>query len=156
MSRRTLAYLFLIIGLIGFLDASYLAIKHYRGEVPPCSFVAGCEAVTTSRYSLIANVPVALLGALYYLTVLVLTIGYLDTRKPILLTLASALTPLGFLASLWFVYLQAAVIRAWCLYCLVSAGTSAALFGLGMGQLALPPERWWQRLAARLRSLIKR
>ena len=42
---------FFISALIGFIDASFLTIEHYRGVVPPCSIISGCEKVTTSEYS---------------------------------------------------------------------------------------------------------
>ena len=127
-----LVSLFLIVSLLGFLDAAYLTIEHYRGVVPPCAIVTGCETVTTSQFSLILGVPVALLGAMYYLLLTVLSILYFDTKNERWIKRAAILTPLGLLASTWFIYLQAFIIKAWCLYCLGSATTSLALFVLGM------------------------
>ena len=120
------------VSLLGFLDAAYLTIEHYRGVVPPCAIVTGCETVTTSQFSLILGVPVALLGAMYYLLLTVLSILYFDTKNERWIKRAAILTPLGLLASTWFIYLQAFIIKAWCLYCLGSATTSLALFVLGM------------------------
>ena len=151
MSRHTLTYLFLAFSLIGFLDASYLTIKHYRGETPPCSLVAGCEAVTTSQYSLLWNVPVALVGAIYYLTILFLSIYYLDSRKSAILNLAATLTVVGFVASLYFIILQWLVIKAWCLYCLASAATSTSLFALGLITIFHPPANWWNQFKSHWR-----
>ena len=118
--------------LLGFLDAAYLTIEHYRGVVPPCAIVSGCAAVTTSQYSLIFGIPVALLGAIYYLLITALCILYFDTKQTKILKIIARLTILGLLASLYFVYLQAFIIHAWCLYCLGSAATSTILFILGL------------------------
>lgn len=123
--------IFLVVAVIGFLDAAYLSIVHYRGEIPPCT-IDGCEVVLTSAQSQIAGVPVALLGALYYLALLILSIAYLDRKKEKLIKLASKLTILGFLASIYFVYLQFFVIKEICQYCMVSAGTSTILFIIGI------------------------
>ena len=76
MKHPKLAFAFLFVSFFGFLDATYLTINHYQGKIPPCSIVVGCEIVTTSRYSLFLNIPVALIGAIYYLTVFVLTVLY--------------------------------------------------------------------------------
>lgn len=119
------------IALIGFADATYLTISHYMNAIPPCT-TGGCETVLTSKYSTIYGIPQALLGSLYYLAALILLILYMDGRKEIFLKLFTYLVPVGFIASLVFLYLQAFVIHAWCLYCLGSAATSTILFGLGI------------------------
>src|SRR3989338_6679480 len=97
---------FLALSLIGFLDASYLAAKHYLGEPVVCSLLEGCEEVLTIKYALIAGVPVALFGVFYYLAVFILVVLYLYTNRERFLRSAAYLTITGFLASLWFVYLQ--------------------------------------------------
>lgn len=127
-----LAVSFLIASAVGFADATYLAAKHFLGTPVACSLLEGCEQVTSSPYAVIFGVPVALLGAFYYLAILILTVAYLDSRKLRLLKLASYLTWFGFSASLYFVYLQIFVIKAICLYCVVSAFTSTLLFIFGI------------------------
>lgn len=125
------AIIFLAVSALGFLDATYLTIEHYRGNIPPCT-IQGCEIVLTSAQSKIAGIPVALLGSLYYLTLLILSIAYLDNKNESLIKIASKFTSLGFVASLYFVYLQFFVIKEICQYCMVSAGASTLLFIIGM------------------------
>lgn len=127
---------FLIVSALGFADAIYLTTQHFLGAPVACSILKGCEQVTTSPYSLIFGIPVALLGSLYYLTIIVLSVIYLDSRKIYFLNTIAKITPLGFLASLYFVYLQIFIIKAICLYCMGSAVTSTILFILGMICLA--------------------
>ncbi len=124
-----------MVSFLGFADASYLTIEHLRGVPPNCSFLEGCAEVTSSPYSEIAGIPVALGGALYYLSILLLSIAFLDSKKETLFRLACLLTPLGFLASAYFVFLMAFVIQALCIYCLGSAISSTLLFILGMYSL---------------------
>ncbi|MBI5912936.1 vitamin K epoxide reductase family protein [Candidatus Azambacteria bacterium] len=133
MPRRLkiIAILFCIVSSIGLLDAAYLTIKHYRGGVPPCT-IHGCEVVLTSAQSEIAGVPVALLGALYYAAIFLLSLAYVISKKEKVLRHAAYITPAGFIASAYFVYLQLFVINAICLYCMASATTSTMLFMLGM------------------------
>lgn len=122
----------LTVGLIGFVDATYLTIQHYRGASLDCYLLSGCEEVTTSRYAKIGSISIALLGALYYLSVILLSGAYLDTKRNWLLTIISSLTTVGFLVSIFLVYLQIFVIRALCSYCLLSAFVASVLFVLAV------------------------
>ncbi|MBI2037386.1 MAG: vitamin K epoxide reductase family protein [Candidatus Magasanikbacteria bacterium] len=119
---------FLAVSAVGFVDATYLTAKHFLGEPITCSILHGCEQVTASEYSIMFGLPVALLGALYYLSVLLLITIYLQTKQRAPLLLVSLLTLFGFLFSLRFVYLQIFVIKAICIFCMVSATTSTLLF----------------------------
>jgi len=129
---KPFAIAFLILSFLGFLDSAYLTVEHYRGVAPPCSLLSGCERVTTSPYSRLLGVPVALAGALYYLVLLLMTVFALEEAAARALHWALRLAPLGFLASMWFVFVQAFLLRAFCLYCLFSAATSTALFAVAL------------------------
>jgi uncharacterized membrane protein len=117
----------LIAALIGFADASYLTIEHYKNVIPPCS-VGGCETVLTSSYSTVAGIPEALLGAIYYLVILVGLFAYLDTKKPAILKWTLIIPILGFIYEVWLVYLQLFVIHSICEYCMLSALVTLVLF----------------------------
>jgi len=121
-----------IIALIGFADASYLTAEHVRGTIPPCTILNGCQTVLTSSYAVLFGMPLPVLGMLYYGTALVLLIAYFDMRDGRMLRIFSWLTAIGFLGSVYFVYLQVFVLAAYCLYCLVSAATSTLLFVSGI------------------------
>lgn len=123
-----IAWWLAVIALIGFVDATYLTIEHYRGIAPPCSIVLGCEVVTSSGYATILSIPVALLGALYYLGILCAVLWYLKNGNEKLLKYIKYGTIIGLAASAYFVYLQIGVIGSICQYCMLSAGTSTALF----------------------------
>ena len=130
--RHIFSWLFLILSFAGFIDAFYLSAQRYRGANVICAVTDGCDKVTASVYSTIGNVPVAFLGTFYYFAVFTLILFYLFNKKEKHFLLATGLTGFGFLASLWFVYLQIFVIKAICLYCMVSAGISTILFLSGL------------------------
>ena len=129
---KWLVWGFIIISFLGFLDAGYLTVAHYTGADLKCSVVEGCDVVTTSKYSEIFGIPVSLIGMLYYLTVLIGSLLYVDTGNRKIFSFIQPLTILGFLASGYFVYLQLAVIEKICQYCMLSAATSTLLFVLGL------------------------
>lgn len=134
---RWLPWLILAVSLVGFADSTYLTVQHLRGAEVGCTVIQGCGEVLTSEYSAVAGIPTALFGALFYLTVFILTMTYVDTRRVGLLRLVSWLTLPGFIVTLTLLYLQAFVIGHWCQFCLVSALTSSVLFFFGMWLLQL-------------------
>jgi uncharacterized membrane protein len=114
------------VALVGLFDAIYLTTKHLAGGAVRCTLVAGCDEVLQSDYSSIGGFPLAALGALAYFAVfsraILSAFGY--TRLRVFLT---TLVALMFAASLWLLYLQAFVIRAFCQYCLLSAAVTTLL-----------------------------
>ena len=132
ISHKVITAGWLSFSLIGFLDATYLTIQHYRGFWLDCGPLLDCDAVMTSQYAVIGGIPLALLGALYYLAIFLLTVAYYDRKRRYILSIIANVTILGFLASLILVYLQAFIIRAFCFYCILSALSSTGLFVLAM------------------------
>ena len=124
---RNALFWFLGVGFIGFLDSVYLTVTRFIGEPVACGFFTGCEVVASSSYSAIAGIPISLFGALYYLFWMLLGVWYLDSRNPLFFTLLP-LTSAGFVASLILTGIQLFVIDAICLYCVLSAASSTALF----------------------------
>ncbi len=125
---RKIAIIFTILGMLGLLDAGYLTLKHYTRTPLGCSLIQGCDAVTTSEYAVLFDVPVALFGVLYYAAIAGFSLAYLKTKRSVLMAGVMMLTPIGFAASLWFIYAQLFIIGAICLYCVGSALISTALF----------------------------
>lgn len=115
-----------IVSLIGLADAIYLTVQHMTGESVRCTIVSGCSEVLSSPYSVVAGVPLAMVGAAAYFSVFSLAIlaafGYRVAG-----VLLAPLVLLMFLFSLWLIYLQAFVIGAWCQFCLLSAAVTTAL-----------------------------
>lgn len=128
---RWLPLTMLGVSAVGFMDATYLAVKHFTHTVVPCSILHGCEVVTTSVYSTVLGIPVALMGSLYYLALIILLFVAVDTKNEKIFLIATRSTALGLFASGWFVYVQAGILQAFCQWCMLSAITSITLFVLG-------------------------
>ena len=116
MSDRALRAVVALVALAGIAVAGYLTYVHYQPEALICTSGGGCETVQESSYAELAGIPVALLGLLGYATVLVLVAWDSDLART--LAAAIALTAAGF--AVYLVVLQAFVIDAWCVWCLVN------------------------------------
>ncbi len=127
-----IVYLFLALSLVGFSDATFLTFEHYRGALPSCGLIVGCHVVLQSAYASFENVPLALFGSIFYLFIIFSALLYLGYRAKVFLRFISWLTIPGFLASLYFLYLQIFTIHALCQYCLGSLVTATLLFICGL------------------------
>ena len=127
-----IASLLLVLSLAGFLDATYLTIQHYQGAEMVCGPIWDCETVANSRYAELGGVPISLGGAIFYLAIFLLMVGYVDTKQSRILTIVAFLSFPGFLASLILVYLQVFVLRALCFYCLLSILISTGIFAVAL------------------------
>lgn len=123
---------FIVFSFFGFLDATYLTIQYYNNAVLPCFVFTGCDTVTASSYSKVVGIPVGLLGAIYYFILFIVAVLYLDTGIKKALYVLTSLPIVGFLATLWFLFLQLFIIKAICFYCVISAVTSTLLFILAI------------------------
>lgn len=124
--------LILLVSIIGFVDATYLTVKHYNGTSINCSLIKGCDKVTTSKYSTLGNIPISLFGSAYYLIIFIAALAYVDAKKKFFLNCVVCLSVAGFLVSLGLIYLQVFIIKAICLYCMVSAISSTIIFITGL------------------------
>jgi len=133
--RRILYTVAAIVSLAGIADATYLSVQAFTGETLSCGGSPDCFRVLGSSYAKVGGVPVALFGALAYFTVFAFAtfaaFGYARARI-FLIPIIGAM----FLATLWFLYVQAFVLHAYCRYCLFSAAITFLLAGL---MIALPP-----------------
>ncbi|HEY7345595.1 MAG TPA: vitamin K epoxide reductase family protein [Gaiella sp.] len=116
MSDRALRVAVALVALAGVAVAGYLTYVHYQPDALICTSGGGCETVQESSYAELAGIPVALLGLLGYAAVLVLVAW--DSELARTLAAAIALTAAGF--AVYLIVLQAFVIDAWCVWCLVN------------------------------------
>ncbi len=117
----------LISAVVGFGDALYLTLTHYQQVIPPCSF-GSCEAVLTSRFATLGGVPISLVGLAGYALIAFLLLLYIDRRWAKVLRVVAILALASFVVSIVLVALQLFVLKAICLYCMVSAICDIALF----------------------------
>ncbi len=119
LTKGKLTLLFLSVA--GFFNASYLTVLHYKNVIPPCNIAKGCETVLTSQFSTIAGIPIALIGSLFFLTLIfLLLLGFFKYFKVLILA--------GVVVSIILFGIQAFILHAFCQYCLLSEVIILAIF----------------------------
>ncbi len=118
MDRVTILY---IISSVGIIDTLYLIYHAIRGTPVACPFFPKewCHTVQYSPYSKTAGIPNAYLGFTLYVSLLLAT--YFFSSGMIDFWIIQALVSIGFIFSLYFTYIQAFVLRAFCTWCVLSA-----------------------------------
>ena len=116
MSDRALRAGVALVALAGTAVAGYLTYVHYRPDALICTSSGGCETVQESSYAELVGIPVALLGLLAYLAVLALILWDTEAAR----TAVAAIALGGAAFAVYLVALQAFVIDAWCVWCLVN------------------------------------
>ncbi len=116
MSDRALRIAIAVVAVAGVAVAGYLTYVHYQPDALICTSHGGCETVQKSSYAELAGIPVALVGLLAWSAVLVLVAW--DSELARTLVAAVALGAAGF--AIYLVALQAFVIDAWCIWCMVN------------------------------------
>jgi uncharacterized membrane protein len=127
MSERTLRLVMAALALVTMGIASYLLQAHYSGGSVVCS-TGGCEAVEQSRYSDIFGIPVALIGLLGSIAILVTLL-----RRDLLGRAAGlAFTVSGFFFAAYLVLVQLTVLHAVCEWCVVNDSLLAVIAALAI------------------------
>ena len=116
------------LALVGFADAAYLTATHYAGTSVFCGASGGCETVLTSGFATLGPIPIALLGAGYYAVVSMAAWTPIPSWSRSTTTFLVALTGIALVISGILFWIQAAVLDAWCRFCLVSAAITLLLF----------------------------
>lgn len=98
-----------------------------------CSGIGNCELVQTSKYSVIAGVPVALMGLLYFVAVAALAGARLAGPRRVAEWAAPAAFSLSLGGTAFVIYLTGVelfVLHAICIWCVSVAVMTVASLGL--------------------------
>lgn len=119
-----------ICALVGLLIAAYMSLYKLGVLGVLACGTGGCEIVQNSPWAVFLGVPVPYLGFLGYALVLVVALlglqpGFTHDRRVAAVLAAGAL--LAFAFSAYLTYLEAAVIHAWCQWCVGSAVVATAM-----------------------------
>ena len=136
MSEGALRLAGAAIAVLGAAITAYLLYVRQTGGTLVCS-TGGCETVQSSSYAEVLGLPVAALGLVGFLGLLVTALARGDLARLSHATLA--LTALAF--SAYLLYIQLAVIDAICQWCLVTDVLTIAIAVLGMLRLRTAPAR---------------
>lgn len=125
-----------VLTLAGFLLTAYLSLQSLSesGGAAGCGSGSDCAEVLSSRWSSFGPVPVALLGMLTYLALLLGLGARFGSKGSSMLgdRLLWVGPPVLIVAGLWFMTLQVAVLDALCPYCMASHAIGLLLAGVLM------------------------
>ena len=125
------------VALAGLGIAGYLTAVHYDGGTPVCAVSHGCATVQQSDYAALAGVPVAVLGLLGYVAILVSLARDGEAWR----TAGAFLSLAGLAFSAWLTYVEVGVLHAICIWCVGSAICMALLAALSVGRMLSAPQR---------------
>jgi len=124
--------------LVGVAVSIYLTIYKLTDNNAMCLSSGDCAIVNASRYSEVYGVPVAIIGIIGYLAILVVLL--LETRLTPLIDignlLAFGMSLVGLLFSAYLTYLELYVIKATCPFCFTSAIAITIIFIFTLIRLA--------------------
>jgi len=110
-----------LLALAGILVSSFSLYHHFsKSKTSFCDIGQSfdCDLVNRSPYSTFHGVPVALLGILGYLLILSLATVYREKAETPFILAGVAVAGCGF--ALYLTYIEAFVLRTWCILCLSS------------------------------------
>jgi uncharacterized membrane protein len=135
----------MLLALVGAVDAGYLLWSYRRAGADEAGGAwsafcpaKGCEAVNQGEYANVRGVPLAAVGLAGYLTILALCLVTAIRRDRRAMQVISVLSGIGVIVSAYLVYLQVAVIKAICSYCIVSAITMTSILVVALALLGKP------------------
>jgi uncharacterized membrane protein len=122
MGKSKLRLSSMILAGIGLIDALYLTGVKLSNTYALCGPIGNCETVNTSQYSQVFGIPIALIGAAAYFLILILLLienrnDYWTDFSPMLVF---GISLAGVLYSAYLTFLEIAVIKAICPYCILS------------------------------------
>jgi uncharacterized membrane protein len=129
------------LGLLGIFVSIYMTIFKLTENQKMCLGNGGCSVVNSSSYSEVSGIPVALIGVGGYLVILALLLFEKRTNFLILngTMLVFGLSLVGFLFTLYLIYVELALIHALCPFCVTSQITMTILFILSVIRLVRQP-----------------
>ncbi|MBI2007751.1 vitamin K epoxide reductase family protein [Candidatus Saccharibacteria bacterium] len=128
MDFETAKIIIYVFSAIGILDTGYLIYHKLKRTDVACLFFpkAWCRKVQYSKQSTTFGIPNSFAGFAMYTTILALT--YLASQGSVDFDWAKAVITVGFLFSMYFTFVQAFILRAFCTWCVVSAINFAIMF----------------------------
>ena len=143
--EKRLSQLAIALTVIGLLVSVYMTIYKITSNDSMCIGSQDCSVVNASRYSEVniagVQIPVAVLGVVGYTAILGVLL--LERRADFVLqngTLAFfGLSLMGFLFTLYLIYVEIALIKAYCPFCIASQTVMTVIFILSVIRVVQQP-----------------
>jgi uncharacterized membrane protein len=128
--------------VLGLLVSIYMTIFKLTNNAKMCIGSHGCSIVNASGYSEVNGIPVAVVGVIGYLSIL--AVLYLETRNSFLKEnggmVLFGLTLTGFLFTVWLIFVEVALIKAYCPFCITSQISMTIIFILTVIRVLKQPQ----------------
>jgi uncharacterized membrane protein len=140
--EKRLRQITITLTVLGLLVSIYMTIYKVTNNESMCIGSGGCSIVNASGYSEVNGIPVAVVGVIGYLSIL--AIFNLETRPGFFQENGSmllfGLTLIGFLFTVWLVYVEIALIKAYCPFCITSQIAMTLIFILTVIRVIKQPD----------------
>lgn len=143
--EKRLSQLAIALSVIGLLVAIYMTIYAITSNDNMCIGSKDCSVVNASKYSKInivgIEIPVAVLGVAGYVSILAVLLleprlGFLQQSGTLVFF---GLSLMGFLFTLYLIYVEIALIRAFCPFCITSQVAMTIIFILSVIRVVRQP-----------------
>ena len=129
------------LAILGLLVATYMTIYKLTDNDAMCIGSGGCSVVNASRYSEVNGIPVALIGMGGYAAILALIFlerrpGFFQENGTMILF---GISLVGFLFTLYLIFVEIVLIKAYCPFCLTSQAVMTIIFILSVIRLIRQP-----------------
>ncbi len=127
--------------VIGLLVSIYMTIYKLTDDNSMCLGSGDCSIVNASQYSEVRDIPVAVIGMAGYAAILALL--FLERRSDFLKENATllifGLSLTGFLFTVYLIYVEIYLIKAFCPFCITSQVAMTLIFILSIIRLVRQP-----------------
>jgi uncharacterized membrane protein len=143
--EKRLSQLTIALTVIGLLVAMYMTIYAITSNDNMCVGSQDCSVVNASKYSKIEiagiKIPVAVLGIAGYAAILAVLLleqrtGLLEQNGTLVFF---GLSLMGFLFTIYLIYVEIALIRAYCPFCIASQAAMTLIFILSVIRVVRQP-----------------
>ncbi len=128
--------------VLGLAVSIYMTIYKVLNADAMCLGSGDCSTVNASRYSEVNGIPVAVFGILGYMSIL--GVHFFENRNRFfkqnsaLMIFGMALT--GFIFTVWLVYVEVAILKAFCPFCVTSQTAMTIIFMIAVIRLIRQPQ----------------
>ena len=127
--------------IIGLLVSIYMTVYKATSNENMCVGSKDCSVVNASKYSEVNGIPVAVVGAIGYTALL--GILWLE-RKPGFFKengsmLFFGISLIGFFFTIWLIYVEIALLKAYCPFCITSQISMTLIFILSVIRVVRQP-----------------
>ena len=139
--EKRLSQLAIALAIIGLLVSIYMTIYKITSNDSMCIGSGDCKTVNASRYAEVYGIPVAVLGVAGYAAILAVLFlerrpGFFQQNGTILFF---GLSLTGFLFTLYLIFVEVALIKAYCPFCITSQTVMTIIFIISVIRLVRQP-----------------